>query len=561
MMQASHDETVFERKRKRRTRVTVLTPVFVLVAWGVGNGLLRSYRATNQYSGQRSLPSSLFIPPGATSALAPIADRSAMESSGTSTTTTVIIPTNSVIRKPPILSIPTDNEDGSLGFAYVNEEEMRGRRDRFPSVIERVKLYMSNWYTPPCDDYARVAYTYTEEHNDSAGLLNLREIAIPTSKPETLVRFWRINSLFDGSNDHGVFDRVHFVDRDSMVRCKHRYCKDMVEFLFPFLVHTGAAPILYQFGDDNCTRATRLIQTDGERPGLYPNMPVLKKMRKRIRQDELLRLTDSRDCFAHGHRIVPENYHLEPVVFKLKTQRHFGRIYNVAGADVPWENKTNAAAFRGELNGKFPHYLSHKMIRTLPALERCRLVERCWIVHQHADSTLVDAKLTLPHDPNDSKQIPRYLPRSKDIDATVDLYKEKLSMEEMLQYKALIMLEGNDVSSGLKWALFSNSVVLIPEPTLTSWSMEERLEPWVHYIPVDVNGDGTNGGVMTDVEIKMQWVIDNDDEARKIAHAGKLWIADLVLHPDVPNDEDAIFDEIARRYATHFVPATTDIAR
>jgi hypothetical protein len=33
----------------------------------------------------------------------------------------------------------------------------------------------------------------------------------------------------------------------------------------------------------------------------------------------------------------------------------------------------------------------------------------------------------------------------------VSLFGDSKTLQEMLQYKALIMLEGNDVSSGLKW--------------------------------------------------------------------------------------------------------------
>ena len=360
----------------------------------------------------------------------------------------------------------------------------------------------------------------------------------------------------------GSFDQVHYMDRNVMLECDHRYCKDMVEFLFPSLEHAAGAPILYQFGDDNRTRALRLPQKVTEAPKIdrFPNLPVLKKIRKSIRKQELQRLTDTHACFETGERIVPDAFHLEPIVFKLKTQRHYGRIYQLADLDIPWEQKRDAAIFRGELNGNYPvAYARSKMVATLTVHERCRLIERCWIAYQHAakNSTLVDAKLTLPFLPNNSKVIPRFMGRYEGDEATVDLYGNTVSLVDMLHYKALIMLEGNDVSSGLKWALFSNSVVLIPEPTVTSWAMEEWLEPWVHYIPINVNMDkfGETSTAITDVEEKMQWIIDNDGKAKQIARAGKLWIADLVLHPDVQVDETSIFDEIARRYATHFVPA------
>ena len=35
------------------------------------------------------------------------------------------------------------------------------RKDRFPSVDERVKLYMSDWYLPPCDASFRFGYKVT----------------------------------------------------------------------------------------------------------------------------------------------------------------------------------------------------------------------------------------------------------------------------------------------------------------------------------------------------------------------------------------------------------------
>jgi Glycosyl transferase family 90 len=497
-----------------------------------------------------------------------------------------------------------EKERRNLDFAYQTRDEMLARSERFPSVQERVKLYMSNWYTRPCDQSAAVLYDYTP-YNTTLSFVTLREIVLTREQEET--RLFQINSLFHGSSMSGSFDQVHFMDREAMMECAHRYCKDVVEFLLPALDRvvvegtiTTIPPILYQFGDDNRTKAMRApvpssysssplpassldspANKSPRKTDRYPNMPVFKKIRKSIRRTELKRLTDSHICYKRDKRIIPEDYHLEPIVFKLKTQRHFGRIYDIAELDIPWHAKKNVAIFRGELNGNYPvDYVASGSIQQHTVHQRCRLLDRCWLVYQHAArrSPLVDAKITLPYIRNNSKQIPRYLNQNPDAasvenddtepeednegdneiaDDEVDLYGEKVSLEEMLQYKALIMLEGNDVSSGLKWALFSNSVVLMPEPTLISWAMEERLEPWVHYIPINVYKDGfgskKSSAALTDVEEKMQWVLDHDDQAQQIARAGKLWIADLVLHPDVATDEVAIFDEMIRRYAAHFV--------
>ena len=82
--------------------------------------------------------------------------------------------------------------------------------------------------------------------------------------------------------------------------------------------------------------------------------------------------------------------------------------------------------------------------------------------------------------------------------------------------------------------------------------MEEMLQLWVHYVPINVHRS-SDGETTTDAEEKMQWILDNDDKAREIVKASTLWMADLILHPDEIDDEKFISDEIARRYLTHFV--------
>lgn len=111
-----------------------------------------------------------------------------------------------------------------------------------------------------------------------------------------------------------------------------------------------------------------------------------------------------------------------------------------------------------------------------------------------------------------------------------------------------ILLSNEDVASGLKWSLLSQSVVLMPPPKHTSWAMEELLEPWVHYIPLSES--------LSDVEEKMQWVVDHDDDARKIAERGSLWMQDLVFHPDAAEDDKLVQEEIIRRYLQHYVPTS-----
>jgi len=115
-----------------------------------------------------------------------------------------------------------------------------------------------------------------------------------------------------------------------------------------------------------------------------------------------------------------------------------------------------------------------------------------------------------------------------------------LTMKQMLKYKAIIMLEGNDVASGLKWALFSQSVVMMPPPTQISWAMELELEPWVHYVPIE--------GDLSNVNEQMQWILDNDLAAQRIAERGTLYIYDLMYHPQALADEQVVKHELLKLY-------------
>ena len=96
------------------------------------------------------------------------------------------------------------------------------------------------------------------------------------------------------------------------------------------------------------------------------------------------------------------------------------------------------------------------------------------------------------------------------------LFKGNLSINDMLKYKYLICIEGNDVSTGLKWMLASNSVVLMPKPTIESWLMEGLLEPYKHYIPLKDD--------FSDLDEILNWCKSNDDKCKKISENAKNWM-------------------------------------
>jgi hypothetical protein len=96
------------------------------------------------------------------------------------------------------------------------------------------------------------------------------------------------------------------------------------------------------------------------------------------------------------------------------------------------------------------------------------------------------------------------------------LFKGTLSIPEMLQCKYLLCLEGNDVSTGLKWMLKSNSCVLMCKPRVESWLMEGLLQPFVHYVPIHNNFDN--------LDEMIEWCKVNDDRCKEIAQNGSKWM-------------------------------------
>lgn len=248
---------------------------------------------------------------------------------------------------------------------------------------------------------------------------------------------------------------------------------------------------------------------------------------------EFIRQLTNQSCLTTAERSF-RPVHSDPIIWLFNSKRHYGTIPKVGHWDIPWKDKRDVAVFRGGSNGLIN--LNTTDINDEHLV--CMSMQRCKLVYNAANSTLVDARLTNTR----GGLVP-------DILDGVHLLGDRMDLKTMLEYKAIIMLEGNDVSTGLKWALYSNSVVFATPSKKTSWAMEDLLEPWVHYIPLNKD--------MTDMQEKMQWVIDNNDKAKKIAYTGSLWIKDMLYHPKSKRDDEAIFDEIARRYKAHFKECST----
>lgn len=93
--------------------------------------------------------------------------------------------------------------------------------------------------------------------------------------------------------------------------------------------------------------------------------------------------------------------------------------------------------------------------------------------------------------------------------------KEYLSIKEQLKYKFLVCIEGNDVATNLKWAMSSNSLVMMSKPKFETWFMEGRLEPNVHFVLLKDD--------YSDLIEKMDYYLSHEQEALMIINNAHHW--------------------------------------
>jgi hypothetical protein len=156
------------------------------------------------------------------------------------------------------------------------------------------------------------------------------------------------------------------------------------------------------------------------------------------------------------------------VVLKMEKVRHFLFVNDKKA----WRDKKNMTIFRGDLGA--------------------RKQNRDVFMERFADgqSAMVDAAST------------------NRIEAHPEWQAGKMTIDEHLDYKFIMSLEGNDVASNLKWVMSSNSIAVTPRHTVETWFMEGTLIPNYHYI--EVKDD------FSDLEERLTYYIEHPEEAEAI---------------------------------------------
>ncbi len=123
---------------------------------------------------------------------------------------------------------------------------------------------------------------------------------------------------------------------------------------------------------------------------------------------------------------------------------------------------------------------------------------------------------------------------------------------KMNRYKYLLSIEGNDVATGLKWMLYSNSVVFMSPPTRVSWAMEDLLVPFVHYIPL--SNDYSNLLEM------VEWANEHDEACQEISQRATEFIKHLWMSEQAKKDTEYLKKELVTLYVKHFDNALSKCA-
>ena len=129
-----------------------------------------------------------------------------------------------------------------------------------------------------------------------------------------------------------------------------------------------------------------------------------------------------------------------PVLLKLNRVRHFRFVRD----PWTWEQKRPYVVWRGKVNK--PHRL--EMLRALSDHPRC-------------DVGHVGGKLAEP-----------------------EHGRGFLSIREQLRSRYVLVVEGNDVATSLKWAMASRSLCLMVPPKRESWFLESWLVPGEQFVPL-----------------------------------------------------------------------------
>jgi len=206
-----------------------------------------------------------------------------------------------------------------------------------------------------------------------------------------------------------------------------------------------------------------------------------------------------------------------------------------------WKDKKSTLIWRGAVTGTDDNSNKKALTTYVDGGPRIQVVKN----YYNAKITDVDVAF--------EKESPTLASAPYEYMNEAELARPGVNMAGQLKYKYILMLEGNDVATGLKWQLASNSVVFMAKPTTVSFLMEDLLVPFVHYVPL--KDDYSNLIEM------VHWARMNDKKCKWISDQATLFMQRLWMSKRAKEENDEMKKKLGETYQKQFGEAAKSCAR
>ncbi|KAL7536079.1 hypothetical protein ACHAXR_008015 [Thalassiosira sp. AJA248-18] len=237
----------------------------------------------------------------------------------------------------------------------------------------------------------------------------------------------------------------------------------------------------------------------------------------------------------------------DQIIFPLEMRRHFDPVneyikLHKGGRVCKWKDKKSTLIWRGAMTGVESSSVKNMLTTHVDGGPRVQVVKK------YFNAKISDVDVAFQEDS------PTVSWLSYELENEARLVRgSDTSMADQLKYKYILMLEGNDVATGLKWQLASNSVVFMAKPTTVSFLMEDLLVPFVHYVPL--KDDYSNLIEM------VHWARRNDKKCKWISEQATSYMQRLWMSKRAKEENAAIKRNLGEIYQRQFGKAAKSCAK
>lgn len=211
-----------------------------------------------------------------------------------------------------------------------------------------------------------------------------------------------------------------------------------------------------------------------------------------------------------------------------KVERHWEGAFRKNEKHYPWGSKIKKAVWRGSTTYEGSQYHQSELGET----PRGKLVN---ISTHHPN--IIDARF--------HKIIQKFKTQRHDLAGQGYTVAKRINPNEMMRYKAIIDIDGNNWSSRFGMLLCSNSVVIKIEPDFIEYFYSDRghVKPMVHYVPASLQN-------ITEV---VAYVMDkkNENEMKAMISSANSWCKNALSEKGLAKDSILQLEVYKRALDSH----------